>query len=510
MADYKKHYCLGIFIKLKIKANFLTQSQLAFCYLWESPPNVCLTAKMEVILKRNIMPKIQKISQIQPTLCFTEFDFLSRYRKSFEQSDLGRLHSSFPFSSFCKSIGLVDNPKGRCSYFSSSGKVALMLLKSYTGLSDSDLLDGLNANIHFQLFCGIWIDPDYPLTNAKIVSAIRCELGSLLNIDSAQQILATHWKPYLDNLQVCMTDATCYESFIRFPTNIKLLFESVDWLYRHLCKLCKRLQLSRPRNKYAEVKSAYLSHSKKRKRKASTTRMLTRRLLHLLEKLLDQMHGLIDTNRKRLVLHGDFMRRLNVICKVLLQQQQLFAGKKVTDRIVSIDKHYIRPIVRGKEVKSVEFGAKVNNIQVGGISFIQNLCFDAFNEGTLLKDCITLQQRIFKKNVRQVGADAIYATNANRRFCSHRSILTSFVRKGRAGKDESQRKILRSALSKERATRLEGSFGTQKNHYGLQRIKARKKDTEVLWIFFGIHTANAVLIAHRKKKLQEIPPGEAS
>ena len=47
---------------------------------------------------------------------------------------------------------------------------------------------------------------------------------------------------------------------------------------------------------------------------------------------------------------------------------------------------------------------------------------------------------------------------------------------------------LRSELSKERATRLEGSFGTQKQHYSLARIKARNRKTEILWIFFGIHT----------------------
>ena len=56
------------------------------------------------------------------------------------------------------------------------------------------------------------------------------------------------------------------------------------------------------------------------------------------------------------------------------------------------------------------------------------------------------------------------------------------------------RKVLRSELSKERATRLEGSFGTQKQHYSLARIKARNRKTEILWIFFGIHTANAVLM----------------
>jgi len=68
------------------------------------------------------------------------------------------------------------------------------------------------------------------------------------------------------------------------------------------------------------------------------------------------------------------------------------------------------------------------------------------------------------------------------------------VLKGRAAKDEPLRKVLRSELSKERATRLEGSFGTQKQHYSLARIKARKRKTEILWIFFGIYTANAILM----------------
>ena len=54
--------------------------------------------------------------------------------------------------------------------------------------------------------------------------------------------------------------------------------------------------------------------------------------------------------------------------------------------------------------------------------------------------------------------------------------------------------MLRSELSKERSTQLEGSFGTQKQHYSLSRIKARNRKTKILWIFFGIHTANAILM----------------
>lgn len=95
------------------------------------------------------------------------------------------------------------------------------------------------------------------------------------------------------------------------------------------------------------------------------------------------------------------------------------------------------------------------------------------------------------------GGLNIYATNDNRSWCSSQNIYHGFKRKGRAGKYEEHRSIMASLLRKERATRMEGSFGTEKEYYGLQRIKARTMRNEMLWIFFGVHTANAVRIAKR-------------
>ena len=231
--------------------------------------------------------------------------------------------------------------------------------------------------------------------------------------------------------------------------------------------------------------------------------MIKRRLLQLLEKLLEQLKLLHSSYRDRLTLSSDYQRRFSVIQRVLDQGKYLFAGKKVSDRIVSIDRHYLRPIIRGKETKSVEFGAKVNNIQIDGISFIEHISFKAFNEGIRLKDCIRLQQ-LTGVRVKALAADSIYANNANRKFCTRYHISTSFKRKGRAAKDEPLRKILRSELGRERATRLEGSFGTQKQHYSLARIKARNRKTEMLWIFFGIHTANAAcMIGKVEKKIRK-------
>lgn len=63
-----------------------------------------------------------------------------------------------------------------------------------------------------------------------------------------------------------------------------------------------------------------------------------------------------------------------------------------------------------------------------------------------------------------------------------------------------EKDFVREDLARVRATTMEGSFGTQKEHYAMRRIKARMKMTEILYIFFGIHTANAVLLADRLEK----------
>jgi len=223
---------------------------------------------------------------------------------------------------------------------------------------------------------------------------------------------------------------------------------------------------------------------------------ITRGLLNLLKKQLEELAILI--NLLDIEMPEKYYRQYALIDKIREQQNYKFTtGKSPEDRIVSLSKSYIRPIVRGKETKAVEFGAKVNKIQINGISFIEHLSFDAFNEGTHFKSSVYLAQELTHTKLKIAGADAIYATNANRRFASSNNIGTDFVRKGRVGKHEHHRKLLVSQIKKERATRLEGSFGKDKQHYYLNRIKARTKDTEILWIFMGIHVGNALEIGRR-------------
>src|SRR5690625_4555711 len=49
-------------------------------------------------------------------------------------------------------------------------------------------------------------------------------------------------------------------------------------------------------------------------------------------------------------------------------------------RIVSIDQPWVRPIVRGKSGKKVEFGTKMGVVHIDGFAKAETLSWDAYNE----------------------------------------------------------------------------------------------------------------------------------
>jgi hypothetical protein len=78
---------------------------------------------------------------------------------------------------------------------------------------------------------------------------------------------------------------------------------------------------------------------------------------------------------------------LLVLTEVYRQQQWLFDNNKqsIEDRIVSLSQPHIRPIVRGKAGKSVEFGAKLSASCFEGYIFLNRMSWDNFNESGDLK-----------------------------------------------------------------------------------------------------------------------------
>ena len=316
-------------------------------------------------------------------------------------------------------------------------------------------------------------------------------LGQHLPVDTLQQVLAGHWEGKMEQTQVGLSDATCYESYIRYPTDVKLLWECCEWLWDWICKICKSIGQQRPRAKVKEQQQRYLNYQKKRRKTYKEGRKRCKSLLGLLKQLRGHMTKVLGAwtasdKWDKIGLGARFFERLGTIKKVYTQQRFHYdrPGEPVPHRIVSLAKPYVRPIVRGKETKRVEFGMKVNVLQVNDINFLEYADFEAFHEGVRLKNTVWAHRRYFSK-ISQFAGDAIYATNANRRYCSEQEIFTGFMRKGRAGKDEAQASKMRKELQRARATRMEGSFENEKKSlYGgpcQGQDGAYRKSLDILW-----------------------------
>jgi hypothetical protein len=416
----------------------------------------------------------------------------------FYQTDLGRLYNSIPFKDLASKIPSPPQSKsgrGRKPFLKVEGAIALLILKHYTCLSDEMLIDRLNTDWCMQYFCGVQLNARR-IKDKNLASWWRGYIGRHLDIKELQSVLIRYWKPYMEQTHVTMMDATVYESNIRYPTDIKLLWESIGKVYQIIQGKRKLLKLRVSRSNYQKHKKNYLGYQRNRRKSKRQDKKLRKQLLNYLLRLLE---GLQDIeSRHQFNLSGKERKRITNIKTIYSQQHELLYGNRenVKHRIVSLHKPHVRAIVRGKEVKPVEFGAKVHKVQAGGLSFIEHLSYDNFNEGTRLKQSVAFHQKYFGK-CSQLAADAIYATNENRRYCNRLAIATSFIPKGKQGKLKEQKSAMRSALSTVRATVLEGSFGNEKNHYLLGKVKARTQATEIAWIFFGMLTANASIISNR-------------
>ena len=419
------------------------------------------------------MAKVRNLSDIQQEIAFTEFDFYQQYVETFKTSELGRIQSLLPLREMAISFGLIEEkPKnirakrGRKSFFTPESKVALAFLKMYTGLSAPKLMEALNGNIYYQIFCGIRISPKNQLTNYKLIDNILLELSKKLKIQEQQKVLADAWKPYMKNLDTVYTDASCYESLMRFPTDVKLLWECVERAYKMMCSISSKLGEHRLRTKYNDMEKANLAYRKQRKHTHKQTRKMIMRLLALLCKMLGEIRRQMRVHSCEGLLSDKQLNMLGIITRVYRQQKNHFKSgdsrESIPNRFVSLDKPHIRPIVRGKETKTVEFGAKSNNILIDGISFIEKLSFNAFNEGTRLKHCVSLSNKLTGVPVKKIGGDQGYSGNDNRTFCKENGIETSFTQKGRTGKNEVKNATKRE-LSRVRATEMEGKHSTTSN-----------------------------------------------
>ena len=113
------------------------------------------------------------------------------------------------------------------------------------------------------------------------------------------------------------------------------------------------LGIHRMRTKYLDVSRDNTAYVKQRRHTQKRTRKMIRRLLDLLGKILAELRKLDRENPCVGLFSDNQLAEIEIITKICRQQRKHHesgnAKESTPDRIVSVNKPYVRPIVRGKE-----------------------------------------------------------------------------------------------------------------------------------------------------------------
>jgi hypothetical protein len=289
-------------------------------------------------------------------------------------------------------------------------------------------------------------------------------------------------------------DATVVEQAIRFPTDLSLLNEAREFSEKIIDTLCANLKVdNKPRTYRRKARAAYLAIAKQKRPGRKTLRRGLKQQLQYLRRNLSHIEPLLAPipQGQSLPLPGWLLHRYWVIQHVYQQQWGMYRTQthRCDHRIVSISQPYVRPMVRGKQDKPVEFGAKLSVSLTGeGLAHVDHLRWDAFHEGLDLATQVEVYRGRYSHYPVRVIADPIYGTRANRDYLKQRGI--HFAGKP-LGRPKQVTDANREQLKQEKAQRrqdylqripIEGKFGQGKNGYRLNYIRAKRANTSFAWI----------------------------
>ena len=161
------------------------------------------------------------------------------------------------------------------------------------------------------------------------------------------------------NSGTMIVDATCTPSNIRYPQDVSLLNEARENAETLLDVLHDPADGKKPRTYRKRARKDYLKYTRCRKHTAKMTRKAIGKQLAYLRRDLDAIDGKLSLGKN---LPPRQAERLGTIRAVYEQQKYMYDNRthSVPDRIVSVSQPFVRPIVRGKAGKPVEFGAKLD------------------------------------------------------------------------------------------------------------------------------------------------------
>jgi len=358
----------------------------------------------------------------------------------------------------------------------------LMIVKHQKVVSDEETVKDFLENPYVQFFCGY----DQFVTEKEIDSSTLTRMRKRLGVEYFKKFeneilnLLKSRKIIKENEQ--QIDATVFPANVTHPTDTGLLEKVRVWLVEKILEIKKKIKLKEAIRTYSwTARKVYLKFQKKRKKKAKEIHKAMKQLLQYVRRNKEQLKKLLEQS-------GDFVddeiarikEKLSDAEKIYRQQLEMFKKKthSIENRIISFHKPHIRPIVRGKAGKDVEFGPKATVSLVDGYLFLDKFSTDAYNEGAVLSESLKLHEERFGKKPEIVIADKIYGNKKNREMLGDEKIKAAFVPLGR--KSLLTKKIEKWVKQKQRKrNQIEGFIGVSKVHRGLERLLYKNEELNI-------------------------------
>lgn len=379
------------------------------------------------------------------------------------------------------------------------------IIQAEYGFSDTETALMIQENPYLQYFCGyegyddskLPFDPSLMVYFRKrLTPAVLGEINEMIIHDAEKRKEKSDDDDNNDdgNSGTLIVDATCAPSNIRYPQDVSLLNEARENAEKLLDILHDPADGKKPRNYRKRARKDFLKYARSRKHTTQKTREALRKQLGYLKRDLDSIDAKMNMGKELTDRQGE---RLETLRKIYEQQKYMYDNRvhSVSDRIVSVSQPFIRPIVRGKAGKPVEFGAKLDISVVNGWTRLEYSSFDAYNEAGNLTE-ITERFRAREGHYpARILADKIYRNRENLAYCKAHGIRLSGPALGRPKKDEVFHKKEAHRDECERVE-VERCFSLAKRKCGMGLVTAKLRETAAHVIAMSIVVLNLRKIQH--------------
>lgn len=375
-------------------------------------------------------------------------------------------------------------------------KVGLLILKHLYKVSDNDACNTLKENLYVQYLCNVSLEKGKQFINSSSLAKFRKQIGLEGIKVIEQEVFNSLQRANLLKGRKLILDTTVVPSNIAYPTDVSLLEKVRRKAIRSL-EQAKQFGIKTYRTYKRTAKKAFITYQKIRHHTAKFRRKTQKKLLQFsgrnikqlkeaTEQISNAVRSGIDKSKEQFL--KETKQFLNVASKILTQQKDVYKELPVKERIVSIHKPHIRPMVRGKYPVEVEFGSKALLNLKNNFLFLTDVQFNNISDSQLLDTAIKGYKQCFGHLPTQLAADRGFWSKENYALaCDYGIPKIAIENKGKSS-------YLKNKPFRERLRRLrcsiEARISLAKRKYGLDRSLYNIANGEEIWIRLGLMAMN--------------------